>query len=472
MSLWSKPLFRDAVSLHPVKDPHNMRAIHHFYKTLEFESRYEELFDLMSDTNSLCRSLPAHLVPPAFISTGCSYRISHGSGEERVAQGRAYLVNKTTTGTVVNAADIYDDVQWKYFTKDTLFDAAGHSPHIPLTLSLQGELRQMGQLLRNFLAKGPDTREFELDGISHGYVRFLPATGREFRLTLKLTHARDRDRVKFVSVRLLRQLSQMISTSLEPVLTRPIHVVLPLLSVDDRFREFLRNFVQQGLQKGVTLSLVVVLFSEMKADLAESMVKKMTRGFPKAMVTVAISQGQYSFPRAIEMGLSILKSDEIAFVTDVNFRVRSDFWGRCRGNTKPGKQVYFPTPFSVYSSDYKTPLINATMSYPISDWTGEWAFYSFKSFCITKRDIAAVQGSKDPVFSSNFYQRLSQSHLEVFRGPDPGLYQLWPARTCKELGSELKRKACERLMKSWAHFPPAELTEFLVGREKKMPKTP
>ena len=372
-----------------------------------------------------------------------------------------------STSVLANPTDIHsDETHWEFFNRDSLFDIGGISPRFPLRLSLQAELKHVETLLHKYLLRSPDCRDFVLDEVLHGYVRFLPATGREFRLRVKLSHTSEKKQIKYLSVRLLRQLSQEIAISVEPTGQRPIHVILPLLMVDDRFREFLKNFVQQGLEKGVTLSLVVVLFSEMNANLVEGIVKQLTRGFPKAMVTIAISEGQYSFPRGVEMGMSVLSShDDVAFVTDVNARVRSDFWSRCRDNTRSGKQVYFPTPFSVYVSDFRMSLVNTTSSYPINRWTGQWTFYSPKTFCVIKRDYLGVGGFKDAAFSHDFFQRLLGSgDLEVFQGPDPGLYQLWPTgRTCNSLNSVPKRRACEEMTRSHAHFPPADLAEYLVA---------
>ena len=473
LGLWSKPVFREIVSLHPVKDQRNMLSIHHFYKTLEFERQYEELFDLMSYTNDLCRSLPHHLVPPAFVSTGrCNLQISFGGGEGgggRMGQGGNYLVNRSTA-VFSNPTDIYDDeTHWKFFNRTSLFDIGGVSPRRPLSSSLQAELKHMEGLLRKYFLRMPDFRDFNMDEVLHGYVRFLPVTGREFRLRVKLSNKLEKNRVRFISVRLLRQLSQETAVSVEPTQTRPIHVILPLLIVDDRFREFLRNFVEQGLRKGITLSLVIVIFSEMNADLVEGIVKQLTRGFPKAVVTIAISEGQFSLPSAVETGMSVLSNSDIAFVTDINTRIRQDFWSRCRDNTRLGKQVYFPTPFSAYISNPKTSLVNSSSSYPINHWTGQWAFYSRKNFCVVKRDYLRVGGFKDASFSSYFYQRLLDSggELEVFQGPDPGLYRLWPARTCSSLNSRSPgRKACEALGMSHANFPPVDLADYLVSQDK------
>ena len=450
--------------MHPVKDPLNMHAIHHFYKTLEFELQYERLFDLASYTNELCKSLPQHLVPPGFVSTGCNLKLTQNTPQESVGWSGSYLVNRSTA-ILANPTDIYDETHWSFFTRDTMFGALSVSPQHSIRLPFQAELNHLTKLLQlYFTRRKGDMKDCTFEEIVYGYTRFLPATGREFLLRIKLKHSGS---VQMRTVRLLRRLSPDIAISVETGPTsKPIHVLLPLVQVDARFREFLKNFVQMGLGKGVSLSLVVVLFSELNADSAESIVKQFTHGFPKAMVTIAIAEGQYSFPRAVEAGMSVLDKHDLVFVADVNIRVRHDFWERCRENTELGTQVYFSIPFSVYELDYRTTLVNNTFSYPVNTWTGMWAFHTFRTFCIFKQDYADVGGYEGAKFSVNFFERVMHSKIHVFQAPDPGLYQFWSATTCENLSSVSKKESCLKLQVDLSQFPRPELTEFLLGQSK------
>ena len=448
--------------MHPVKDPINMHAIHHFYKTLEFERRYEQLLDLMSYTNQLCQNLPQHLVPPGFLSTGCNLKLCQPDG---TGSPSSYLVNRSTD-VLANPTDVYDEAHWKFFTRDMLFDISGISPRCPLKLSIQAELNHIHKLLRKYFSHKRDMSDYTLEEMVYGYMRFLPTTGREFQLRVKFVHKDSAHDVKFRTVRLLRRLSPVISLSVDVTESRTIHVLLPLLAVDDRFREFLRNFVQQGLSKGITLSLVVVLFNEMEADLVEAIVMQFTRGFPKAVVTIVIAEGKYSFLQAIDMGVSVLKNDDIVFVTDVNMRVKSDFWDRCRENTKLGTRTYFPVPFSAYVSDYTISIVNKTFTYPINEWTGKWTYYSFRTFCIVKQDYVAVGGYEGVKFSVEFFERMIHSNLQVFQSPDPSLYRFWPLRTCGHLTSAAKIKACQMFAENMRKYSQPDLIEFLLGQEK------
>ena len=441
-----------------------MHAIHHFYKTLEFELQYERLFDLASYTNRLCKNLPQHLVPPGFVSTGCNLNLAQNTAQESVGWSGSYLVNRSTA-VLANPTDIYDNTHWSLFNKDTVFDTLSVSPQHPIRLPFQAELNHLQKLLQLYFtrAKG-DMQDYAFEEIVYGYTRFLPATGREFLLRIKLTHGGS---TKLHTVRLLRRLSPDIAVSEETKPTsRPIHVLLPLFKVDDRFREFVKNFVQMGLSKGVSLSLVVVLFSDLDADSVEDTVKQYTRGFPNALVTIAIAEGQYSFSRAVEVGMSVMKKHDLVFVADVNIRVRQDFWERCRENTELGAQVYFAVPFSVYVFDYRTTLVNNTFSYPINTWTGVWAFHTFRTFCIVKQDYTDVGGYEGSKFSADFFERVIHSKIQVFQAPDPGLYQFWSVGTCEDLSSPSKKESCLKLQVDLSQFPRPEWTEFLLGQSK------
>lgn len=464
MNLWSKPIFRDIISLHPVKNPVNMLAIHHFYKTLEFEHQYERLFDLTSYTNKLCKTLPEHLLPPGFISTTCNLKISYSLEEESVEWLGSYLVNRNTS-VLCNPATVYDTNHWTFFNRERVFDVSSVSPQHPIKLSFQAELNHLQKLLHKYFARKEDLKDYQLVEIVYGYTRFLPVSGSEYILRLKVVFGEKSKSVIFRSVRLLRRLSPEIAISEQLVTSRPVHVLLSLNLVDDKFTEFLKNFVQQGLRKGVPLSLVVVTFNESDADLVGEIVKQHTHGYPEAQVTIAIAEGKYSFPRAVNVGMTILKKDDLVFVTNLNFRIKHDFWARCRENTELRKQVYFPIPFSVYVSDFKALLVNDATSYPINEWSGKWTFYSFKSFCIVKQDYTeSVDHKKD---SSFFEQLVHSNNVQVFEAPDPSLYQFWPAKTCDSLDSLAKRKTCNKLQSIPSQFPQPELTTFLIEQNSK-----
>ena len=331
-----------------------------------------------------------------------------------------------------------------------------------------GEVNHLQKLLEHHFSKklSKKGRSYLLEEIVYGYTRFLPTIGREFILRVKLADRNNADHVKFYTVHLLRRLAPAIAMAEVPGSDRPISIILPLLTVDDRFREFLQNIKEEGLKKQASLTLIVVVFSDDNANQVEEIVKESTRGFPKAFVTIAISEGIYKFTKAVETGMSLLSGSNIAFVADVNMRIKRDFWQRCQENTRLGQQAYFPIPFWVYEYDYRQSLVNETGSYPIDPWTGQWAFYSFRSFCITKRDYDSVGGYLGSSYSSDLIKRLLRSNVQVFQAPDTGIYQFWRVGSCSKLNSRARKRICLTLQETAREFPQSELVEYLTEQAR------
>ena len=443
-----------------------MIALHHFYKTLEFEKQYNRLFDLTGYISRLCRNLPEHLAPPSFVSTGCHIKLtqsrSHGNG--RTSGG--FLISSNSS-VFANPTSKFELTYWSYFSKDMYYDPSSLSPRHVFQPSFHAEVNHLQRLLQSHLSQRQGGKEYRLVQVVHGYTRFLPTTGREFILRVKLVHKDNADVVKFHTVRLLRRFSADITVTELPSESRTINVLLPLARVDDRLAGFLRNYIDHGLRKGVYLSLIIVVFSEKDANEVEMVVKDITKGLPKALVTIAIAEGDFSFPRAVEIGMSVIKNRyDLVFVAEVNMRMTHEFWLRCRENTHLRKQVYFPIPFWIYESDQKRKLVNETSNYPIEHWTGQWVAHTFKAVCIRKLDYATVGGFKDALYSEDLFQRLIRSKVQVFQAPDPGLYQFWSSRTCDSLHTKFRRDVCLSLQQRLSLFPQTELTEYLTEQAK------
>lgn len=443
-----------------------MKALHHFYKTLESEKQYDKLYDLTSYISQLCRNLPEHLTPPSFVSTGCHIKLSQSRSHGDGSTPGGFLVS-TNSSVFANPTSKFELTHWSYFSKDMFYDPSSLSPRHVFQPSFRAEMSHLQRLLQSYLSRRKGGKDYRLVQVVHGYTRFLPTTGREFILQVKLAHKDNAGVVKFHTVRLLRRLSADIAVTELPTESRTVNVLLPLSVVDERLAGFLRNYIDQGLKKGVYLSLIIVVFSEKDANDVETVVKEVTKGLPKALVTIAIAEGEFSFPRAVEIGMSVLKNRyDLVFLAEVNMRMTHEFWLRCRENTHLKKQVYFPIPFWIYESDQKRKLVNETSNYPIEHWTGQWVAHTFKAMCIRKLDYTTVGGFKNALYSEDLFQRLIRSKLQVFQAPDPGLYQFWSSRTCDSLHSKFRREVCLSLQQRPSLFPQAELTEYLTEQAK------
>lgn len=63
VALWREASFRDLITLHPVKHPHNLLSVHHFYKTLQYQTLSLDLVHRHYQIKQLCKDLPPHLRP-------------------------------------------------------------------------------------------------------------------------------------------------------------------------------------------------------------------------------------------------------------------------------------------------------------------------------------------------------------------------------------------------------------------------
>ena len=73
---WTQPEFKDMITIHPVKQPDNIRALHLFYKSLDYENAYRLKKDTETSLTHLCNTLPTNLVPPSYKKSNCNIEFS------------------------------------------------------------------------------------------------------------------------------------------------------------------------------------------------------------------------------------------------------------------------------------------------------------------------------------------------------------------------------------------------------------
>ena len=193
LTLWTKPHFRELITVHPVKDPNNMRSLHHFFTTLEFESKYEELNGLVGYLNDLCETLPPHVAPPRSASTGCDLKLhphlayfnsSSIFNYIGTAPGN-YIVPQTQVPFIHNPRNKFDLSPWIRFNNSLVQEIAGFSPqHSPYT-SFRSEMTHLLNQITPFIASQYTSFPPVDTKIIDGYTRFNPHLGREYLLSFK-----------------------------------------------------------------------------------------------------------------------------------------------------------------------------------------------------------------------------------------------------------------------------------------------
>ena len=441
------------ITVHPVKNPDNMRSVHHFYKTVELQATFSDLQNTTRHLNQLCSSLPVHLQPPSFASSGCHLQLTSCAESSNTSilatspTSNRYLVNKAIT-TFHNPSDKFDLALWTRFDANLICEVSAATPqHTPYP-SLKAEIDHLIGLLHPYInTEGGPTRN--IDMVPRGYVRYNPRVGREYILTLKLVEADSPDKVSFKKVRLVQPLGHEIAITEEEIRPALINVILPVENVDNHFKEFIAMYEEHTREH---LNLITVVFSEKHAKAVEKEVRRLAN--PRARLTVVIGSGEFSVPRAVNIGMQAVKNgDDLVFFAEVNVRINPQFWQSCKTNAVLGKRVYFPVAFQLYSSDYSW---NKEL---IRHWKGQWAFYSARQVCIHKKDYKAIGGYGNGKYSDELFQRTTASHLEAMQAPDPHLFKIWGSKTCGQLQTS-RRDIC-RQFKYSASFDQTELAEYL-----------
>ena len=458
LQLWTSPRYQDMITVHPVKNPDNMRSVHHFYKTVELQAAFSQLQNMTLHLNQLCSSLPVHLQPPSFASSGCHLQLPSCTECTKTSilasspTSSSYLINKQLI-TFHNPADKFDLALWTTFDSNLMYEVSAVIPqHVPYP-TLKADIDHLLGLLRPYFNAGGGAKR-NIDQIPKGYVRYNPRVGREYILTLKLIEVDNPDKVSFQRVRLVRPLGREIAITEEEISPKRIHVILPIETCDTHFSEFIAMYEESAQEK---LNLIAVVFSERDAKLVKAALQGFTRQHPHARLTVVTGSGEFSVPRAVDIGMQVVKnSDDLVFLAEVDVRIKPRFWQSCRTNAVPGKRVYFPVAFWVYDSDFSGTKDDKTI---IRHWSGQWAFYSVRHVCIHKQDYDSIGGYGNSQYSDELFERTITSHLEAMQAPDPHLFKLWGSKTCGELPPG-RGDIC-RQFKYSASFDQTELADYL-----------
>lgn len=469
MTLWTKPEYQDLISVHPVKSPENMRAIHHFFATLEFETLHDELYNMSRALNRLCKSLPPHLLPPPLAAAGScdlsvfSCKNCHDSWTGPKGLG-SYLVKKDHIPYFHNPMDRREMLNWNSFNSDFFQELSSLTPQHDLYPTFRAELQHMIGLVEAYVSSIHQT-PLSVTNIDDGYVRYNRRAGPEYIMTLKFNNRNAKGRSFFHRVRLTRPLQPAIYVIDEPLPDEKsmVSVILPLKAVDDHLRQFVIMFVDIAQKE--PLHLIVVAFGQSDANAAQLAIsQEVEKGHSSPWVTVVVSLGAFNWTTAVESGMSVLKNaDDLAFVADINLRIKPQFWDKCRANTLRGKRVYFPTVFQTYQTDYR---YTSSSSAAISYWNGHWAVYSLKTLCIYKSDYDAIGGyvhSRDP---KDLFDRVIKHNIEVFQAPDASLYRVWDSTRayCSDQyqgGTTHSAFICQS-MKRLASLEQSDILEYLA----------
>uniref|UniRef100_A0A8C6ST22 Hexosyltransferase n=1 Tax=Neogobius melanostomus TaxID=47308 RepID=A0A8C6ST22_9GOBI len=377
-------------------------------------------------------------------------------------------------------------LEWDFLTGKYLFSSTNGLPPRRGMDSAQRQalddiiMQVMEMINANAKARG---RVIDFKEIQYGYRRISPLYGAEYVLDLLLLYKKHKGKTMTVPVRRHAYLQQtfsqiqfredqemdahalsshinqesdslsFLSNSLKMLVPfklgssspdqrepkeKKVNILVPLSGRYDIFVRFMANFERVCLIPKQNVKLVVLLFNTDNPERVKQveLMREYHMKYPRADMEVRPVDGAFSRALALEAGSSHFSNDSLLFYCDVDLLFNSNFLKRCRDNTAPGEQTYFPIIFSQY--DPKVVYIGKVPSdnhYVFTAKTGLWRTYGFGIVCVYKGDLVKAGGFDTSIQGwgmedVDLFNKFIQSGVRLFRSADTGIVHVHHPVVC------------------------------------------
>ena len=440
------PPFSDLVTYYPIPSPSAHLFLHFHYKKKDFVSTLEQARYHEEKINFICNSLVEEEDECHVYVCPCE--------ESATLPGAAFSSKCPAADTVLTVPKSYSPVSkydiptWEFFDSTALYNDATTVPGYWLTVckdrkhEIQVMLSHALQVARTHTGH----RLLKFRKVINGYIRHNPSRGNEYIVDAEYTEGRT---VIHARTNLVRPIAKnFVTLEDNPDGAAPINFIVPISNVSERFHEFMGMYEMCCLKRDLKLHLWLVVYSSQDKVFVTGLIESYLKTYKRAQITVVEGSGVFSRGRALHLGMSQLRSEDLAFHCDVDMTVSNSFLNRCRKNTIRGKKVYYPEFFKLYNLDYVYIGRPRPKKIPLKRQHGHWAAYSFGMLCIYKSDYDRVGGMDTSIIGwgeedVRFFERiLKWKTLEVFRAPDPGLTHRWHEKVCPPSLSKDQMKHC------------------------------
>ncbi|XP_024879482.1 chondroitin sulfate synthase 1 [Temnothorax curvispinosus] len=236
----------------------------------------------------------------------------------------------------------------------------------------------------------------------------------------------------------------------DPVQSKVINFILPLSGRYEVFQRFLQNYEDICLASGEKTSMLVVLYqhkSENTFNKTIDLIEQLKYKYRSATIQVLPVSGDFSRARALDLGASNMRADDLMLFIDVDIVFTGSALNRIRLNTLSGRRMYFPIVFSQYDPKVVYGDARKQDKFTINEISGHWRQYGFGIVSLYKRDYRTVGGldlsiqgwGKEDV---EFFEKAVKSDLDVFRAADRHLVHVYHEIECSRELSNLQFSMC------------------------------
>ena len=378
----------------------------------------------MRVTNQVCSTLPKEFSAPATerITRDCNSSTFHAFPTLPDFPQFSFALNET------------DSESWQYIEDDQVYASGTNVPVSDSSSELEKDLKYVITKALQNINEEEDT-QLGFNELESAYIHYSSTRGREYILDLSLYEQKS----------IIRRRVELFRPHLPQVVVLPdsgldrrgvrINFVVPLSQVGKRFSEFMKAYESICLMNGENVRLVLATYGKDDVISVRKSVQEYQEKYPGAEFRVVHGEGQFSRGRALDLGLSILNGNELAFLCDVDMTFDLPFLNRCRLNTIQGRRVYYPEFFKYYNMDYVYRFKRKPQTYTIKREHGHWATYSYGMLCIHKSDYTAVGGFDTSIVGwggedVELFNKVINHRLEILKAPDPSLRHRYHDKVC------------------------------------------
>lgn len=463
-TLWTSPKLRQAITIHPVKNPDNMQAVHHFYKTLDMQVLRHQVRLAQSMAVQTCQQLPEDLryknptckPPPA----SC----------ESLPSPVCTQIPRTLLPRPYHPRTLDEIPVWAHFDYRYIHQLDVNNPRLLLGGEFAEDVESVTrQAIHVLTAQGFD---LHFEKIVNGFVHYDGLRRREYILDIQFS--------SFNSTRMLTKrisIIQPLTTNYVTTVTElsgdsQVYLVTPLYNVKGRFDEFMRKYEKTVLENQENLESVhlwLVVFGHEDVRIVRESLNTYQQKYPTARMSVTEGKGPFARGVAIDQGVKALNSSDLIFICDVDLDIHPDFFKRCARNTVQGQRVYYPMFFKLYNQKYMYGNTSPSVIEMVRQ-QGHWASYSYGMLCIYQSDYIASGGFDTDIVGwggedVDLYEKVIKAGFEVLRVPDPGLIHRWHPKVCHSDLDETQYSDC-MYSKAENYADRQELSRYIKELEK------
>ena len=323
-------------------------------------------------------------------------------------------------------------VTWGYFNSSVLFSTCSRFSVSNLPLSHVAGVNMALEVLLSAMEAdgcGPFSPPYRLD---EGFVAQDPSSGVSYMLavTLQKTHPSPRA-VRYVARVFLPLLGPGLAhyqLATEPLGTL-LHVVVAVAQ-GDHLDRFLRMYYQVCLKRKTATHLHLVFLNNATRS---STLEELIQSYSKSVT--CYHADELSIMDATSLVAKSLSDHTQLLLMRPDLAFTSEFLDHCRLNTVRGKQVFFPVPFSLYTTAKYLAIPNHT---PSSGDAGFFLHHSYEVACVYTSDYLAYAGPLTQT-KLQLVDQLVSSNLYVMRALEPYLFRPFEYGRCSKLDGQQKK---------------------------------